>query len=240
MPKLILQFDGRVLRECVVGDAVTIGRLPDNTVVIDNPAVSGHHARVVKKGDECVLEDLESTNGTYVNDRHVTRHPLKNGDVILIGKHTLRFEHLVVQPAAAQKSIHDSGLSIKGDTVYLDTQKHREMLATLRPKAAPAAVPGAGKVAVLRVLDGKADQAEYRLEGRTSLIGASDEALVKLQGWFKPKVALAIARNGVGYVATHLGGRTLINNQAIAGRHELKDGDVLQVSGMTLEFRLEA
>lgn len=237
MPKLILQFDGRVLKECIVGAAVTIGRLPDNTVVIDNPAVSGHHARVVRNGDECVVEDLESTNGTYVNDRHVTRHVLKHGDLVLIGKHTLRFDHQTVQPAAPP-SITDSGLSIKGDTVYLDTQKHREMLATLRPKTAPAAA--AGKVAVLRVLDGKSDKSEYRLEGRTSLIGASDDALVKLQGWFKPKVALAIARNGVGYVATHLGGRTLVNNQAIGTRHELKDGDVLQVSGMTLEFRLEA
>lgn len=238
MPKLILQFDGRVLKECVVGAAVTIGRLPDNTVVIDNPAVSGHHARVVRNGAECVLEDLESTNGTYVNDRHVTKHVLKHGDVVLIGKHTLEFDHQTVQPAAAPP-IGDSALSIKGDTVYLDTQRHREMLATLRPKTAPAG-PGAGKVAVLRVLDGRSDKPEYRLEGRTSLIGASDEALVRLQGWFKPKVALAIARNGVGYVATHLGGRTLVNNQAIGGRHELKDGDVLQVSGMTLEFRLEA
>lgn len=237
MPKLILQFDGRVLKECVVGAAVTIGRLPDNTVVIDNPAVSGHHARVVRNGDDCVVEDLESTNGTYVNDRHVTRHTLKHGDVVLIGKHTLRFEHLAVQPAAPAAA--EPALSIKGDTVYLDTQKHREMLATLRPKTTPP-VAGAGKVAVLRVLDGKSDRPEYRLEGRTSLIGASDEALVKLQGWFKPKVALAIARNGVGYVATHLGGRALVNNQTIGGRHELKDGDVLQVSGMTLEFRLEA
>jgi pSer/pThr/pTyr-binding forkhead associated (FHA) protein len=237
MPKLILQFDGRVLKECVVGSAVTIGRLPDNTLVIENPAVSGHHARVVRQGDECVLEDLESTNGTYVNDRHVTRHVLKHGDAVLIGKHTLLFEHLVVQPAAPPK-ITDSSLSIKGDTVYLDTQKHREMLATLRPKPAPA--PGVPpKVGVLRVLDGPTAKSEYRLEGRTSLIGASDEALVKLQGWFKPKVALAIARNGVGYTATHLGGKALVNNQPVAGRHELKDGDVLQVSGMTLEFRLE-
>ena len=234
MPKLILQFDGRVLKECVVGSMVTIGRLPDNTVVIDNPAVSGHHARVVRNGDDCVVEDLESTNGTYVNDRHVTRHVLKHGDTMLIGKHSLRFESLVVQPAPPP----EPAISIKGDTVYLDTQKHREMLATLRPKSAP--VPGiTPKVGILRVLDGPGPKSEYRLEGRTSLIGASDEALVRLQGWFKPKVALAIARNGVGYTATHLGGKTLVNNQPVAGRHELKDGDVLQVGGMTLEFRLE-
>ena len=56
MPKLILQFEDRVLDECVIGpQGVKIGRLPDNHVVIDNPAVSGHHARVIRDGLHCIL-----------------------------------------------------------------------------------------------------------------------------------------------------------------------------------------
>jgi pSer/pThr/pTyr-binding forkhead associated (FHA) protein len=58
MPKLTLQFEGRLLKEYPVGVGLTIGRLPDNTVVIDNPAVSGHHARVFSDSGAVILEDL--------------------------------------------------------------------------------------------------------------------------------------------------------------------------------------
>ena len=93
MPKLILQLEELVLNEFVIGpQGVRIGRLPDNQVVIDNPAVSGHHARVVRDGLYCVLEDLQSTNGTFVNERPVTRRELRSGDVVRIGKHTLLFD----------------------------------------------------------------------------------------------------------------------------------------------------
>jgi hypothetical protein len=62
---------------------------------------------------------------------------------------------------------------------------------------------------------------------------------VRLEGWFKPNMAVAITRNSQGYVATSLGGRLLINNQPTRGRHELKDGDVLEVSGLTLAFSVK-
>ena len=92
MPKLILRFDERELQECAVGThPVTIGRLPDNMIVIDNPAVSGRHARVYQEGSHYVLEDLTSTNGTFVNDKPIARHTLLEGDVVLIGKQSLVF-----------------------------------------------------------------------------------------------------------------------------------------------------
>jgi cell shape-determining protein MreC len=86
-------------------------------------------------------------------------------------------------------------------------------------------------------MSGRSEHAEYELERHTSLIGRSATAQVQLQGWFKPYVAVAIARSGDSYVATLLGGKTLINNQPLAARHELKDGDILNVSGLTMEFR---
>ena len=83
MPKLILKFDDRELPECAVGThPVSIGRLPDNNIVIDNPAVSGRHARVYREGNHYVLEDLKSTNGTFVNDKPIARHTLLEGDVV--------------------------------------------------------------------------------------------------------------------------------------------------------------
>ncbi len=92
MPKLILKFDDRELQECAVGThPVTIGRLPDNMIVIDNPAVSGRHARVFREGNHYVVEDLKSTNGTFVNEKPIARHTLLDGDVVLVGKHSLVF-----------------------------------------------------------------------------------------------------------------------------------------------------
>jgi len=195
------------------------------------------------------VEDLKSTNGTFVNDRHVNRHTLENGDVVLVGKHKLVFERASVEEPAEPTTPRPAIKNLK-DTVYLDTKKHRELLATLRTarsdadKTAPrpaAKIPGgpaaAAKVGILRVVAGRAEQSEYILEAQTSLIGRSDIALVRLRGWFKPKVAVAIARNGAGYVVTPLGGKTLVNNQPLRERHGLKDGDILEVSGLTLEFR---
>jgi len=235
MPKLILQFEGRVLKEFAVGPMTTIGRLPDNTVVIENPAVSGHHARIVPDGDGLVLEDLESTNGTFVNEKPVVRHTLQHGDAVLVGKHKLLFDEsatVEVLPAP------ERNLKNLGDTVYLDTKKHRALLATLREaRARSNGRPALAPAGVLRVVEGRADRAEYRLEANTSLIGSADTALVRLRGWFKPKVAVAIARDRDGYVVTRLGGTTLINSEPLSGRQALTDGDILHVSGLTLEFR---
>ena len=92
MPRLILKLDERELHECAVGaHPVSIGRLPGNTVIIDHPAVSGRHARVYREVNDYVLEDLKSTNGTFVNDKPIERHLLLEGDLILIGTHTLSF-----------------------------------------------------------------------------------------------------------------------------------------------------
>ena len=73
MSKLTLQYEGIVLGT-TPGSGVTIGRLPDNAMIIDN-AVSGHHARVLLEGQQVVLEDLRSTNGTFIGNRPITTCP---------------------------------------------------------------------------------------------------------------------------------------------------------------------
>jgi pSer/pThr/pTyr-binding forkhead associated (FHA) protein len=245
MPKLIMKVDDRVVKEYVIGTSATIGRLPDNTVMIDNPAISSHHARIFHDGDRFIVEDLKSKNGTFVNDKLVlTRRSLQTGDVVLVGKHQLVFDEAVLVDDA------EAVLDDLGDTVYLDTQGHRELLAKLRAirwakkPAAEAAnepvepvVAEAPRVGILRVLAGPSQRPEYTLDANIALIGASDQALVRLQGWFKPKVAVGIARHDDGYVATPYGGEPQINNLPLRGRHNLKDGDVIDVSGVVLEFR---
>ena len=92
MARLILSLDGQVLAEYnMTKERYTVGRLPDNDVRIDNAAVSGHHGLIINILNDSFLEDLNSTNGTYVNGKLIKKHALTHGDVITIGHHHLRF-----------------------------------------------------------------------------------------------------------------------------------------------------
>ena len=118
MARLILSLDNQVLAEYnMTKERYTIGRLPDNDVRIDNPAVSGHHSLIINILNDSFLEDLNSTNGTYVNGKLIKKHALQHGDVITIGHHQLRFsdqhandseqdefEKTMVIPAAQQNA----------------------------------------------------------------------------------------------------------------------------------------
>jgi pSer/pThr/pTyr-binding forkhead associated (FHA) protein len=102
MARLILSLDGQVLAEYnMTKERYTVGRLPDNDVRIDNPAVSGHHSLIINILNDSFLEDLNSTNGTYVNGKLIKKHALQHGDVITIGHHQLRFSDQQV-PASEQ------------------------------------------------------------------------------------------------------------------------------------------
>lgn len=232
MPKLILQIDNRVLRTCVVDQRASIGRLPQNTVVVDHPAVSGHHATVFRDGEHFVIEDFASTNGTFVNGKRVSRQKLQDGDAVRFGKgkHAIVFDEHGGAGEVAEAAPPDIAAA-PGETVYLGADKHKALLAWIRSAQAPEG-------AVLRVLEGRADRTEYPLHAHTSVIGKSEAALVRLKGLFKPKEAVAIARSDDGYVATVLRGTTRINKQPIRERRLLADGDVLEVGGLMLEFKL--
>jgi len=142
MAKLYLTFEGRPLKEFTLSHGVvTIGRLPDNLVAVDNLAVSGHHAKVYWDSERYVVEDNGSTNGTYVNEQRITKHNLADGDKILIGKHTLEFVdewHEDGEPAAEQTHVTPPLPSMNA-TVVLDTKKAKEMLAQARASSAALA-----------------------------------------------------------------------------------------------------
>jgi predicted component of type VI protein secretion system len=263
MPKLVLLFEGRVLKETAVSltAPVTIGRLPDNAIVIDNSAVSSHHVRVAREGPQFMVEDLGSTNGTFVNGEKITKRALRHGDTILVGKHKLFFDRMgeaeFDTPDLAGPDMPDFG-----GTVILDADQQQRLLAAAQARIqargnagtvgtpppaeapaaapAPAATPKKAAVGRLHVISGHADLSEYRLDQSTSAIGRDRDAVVRLHGWFKPKVAVEIARMGESYVATPVAGRTLVNGQRLQGRRGLVHGDVLEVSGLELEFRLTA
>src|SRR5690242_1352559 len=92
MARLVLSLDNQVLAEYNMNkERYTIGRLPDNDIRIDNSAVSGHHSLIINILNDSFLEDLNSTNGTYVNGKLIKKHALQHGDVITCGHHQLRF-----------------------------------------------------------------------------------------------------------------------------------------------------
>ena len=92
MARLVLSLDGQLLAEYNMSkERYTVGRLPDNDIRIDNAAVSGHHALIINILNDSFLEDLNSTNGTYVNGKIVKKHALQHGDSITVGHHNLRF-----------------------------------------------------------------------------------------------------------------------------------------------------
>jgi pSer/pThr/pTyr-binding forkhead associated (FHA) protein len=247
MPKLILRFDDRELTECAVGvHPVSIGRLPDNLLVIDNPAVSGRHARVYKEGNHYVLEDLKSTNGTFVNDKPVARHTLLEGDIIVVGKHNLVFTLKGGEQSEDHKQ--EEALPEIGGTMMLDTEKQKHLLSGLdrgRPSQVydavvpKTAIPTAqGRIGTIKVVAGNTGQSEYVLAAVTTMIGKADTAQIRLKGWFKPQVAAAIARKGEGFTITPMGGKVSVNGEKVSGRRELISGDMIEVGGLTLEFTL--
>ena len=135
MARLILSLDNQVLAEYNMSkERYTIGRLPDNDVRIDNPAVSGHHSLIINILNDSFLEDLNSTNGTYVNGKLIKKHALQHGDVITIGHHQLRFSD---EPAAeAEQDEFEKTMVIPSG------QQSVEQLARAE-KAAEAAALGA-------------------------------------------------------------------------------------------------
>ncbi len=101
MAKLILSMDGLVLKEIPLAkERITIGRKPHNDIQIDNLAVSGEHAVIVTILADSFLEDLGSTNGTFVNGKTVKKHFLQNNDVIELGKYKLKYMSDVLPGAA--------------------------------------------------------------------------------------------------------------------------------------------
>ena len=132
MARLILSLDNQVLAEYnMTKERYTVGRLPDNDVRIDNPAVSGHHSLIINILNDSFLEDLNSTNGTYVNGKLIKKHALQHGDVITIGHHQLRFSDQQ-EPQAEQDEFEKTMVIPAG-------QENAEQLAAAE-KAADAAV----------------------------------------------------------------------------------------------------
>ena len=240
MAKLILKYEAAVLKEVNVGtQPLTIGRAPDNDIQVDNLAVSSHHAKIVNEGGKLVVEDLNSMNGTFVNNQRVKRVTLKPGDVVLVGKHTIEVRgEAEVPPVGGPVTAPKAVMPKMEETMVLDTKKRREMLAAAQAmgEGTQAAAPARIRIPSLVVLGGKTDQREYLLNNKLTVIGKSDMATVRLRGWFAPKVAAQINKRDDGYYIGTADKVPVVNGQSIHGPTRLNDGDTIELGKVKLSF----
>lgn len=230
MTKLILTFNKQVIKEIpFVKDSVTIGRHRDNDIVIDNLAVSSYHAKIDKVGPEFILTDLQSTNGTFVNEEKISVRRLSNGDNILIGKHKIIFV------SAGKKD--GPGLDAE-KTMLLETAKQKELLSkqeihTPQPK-------GPEKIGAINFIDGS-KLGEIELTKKLTKIGKADTSEIKLSGMFLGGTAATISRRPSGYTITFTGGMTKlkVNGKVVKGSVELKEFDTIELGSYKFQFYLK-
>ncbi len=126
MIKVRLQFKDKVLKEVrSIDREITIGRGVENVVRIDNPAVSKNHARIIKDQDQYVIEDLDSTNGTFIKEKPIRRLALRDDDEITIGKHTLK---IFLEETTGWRPCYNIKNMNADKTMVLETKAHKEII----------------------------------------------------------------------------------------------------------------
>jgi pSer/pThr/pTyr-binding forkhead associated (FHA) protein len=233
MARLVLSLDGQVMAEYNMNkERYTVGRLPDNDIRIDNPAVSGHHSLIINILNDSFLEDLNSTNGTYVNGKLIKKHALQHGDVITVGHHQLRF----VEDDEQQDEFEKTMVIQPSDR---PVEKLRAAGEKLDNAAGSASTTGARKAlgekeslrkAKLQVLSGAFAGRELDLTKALTTLG-------------RPGVQVAaITRRADGYFIVHVdsekeGDFPLVNGSSIGAQaRRLNDNDVIQLAGVKMGF----
>jgi pSer/pThr/pTyr-binding forkhead associated (FHA) protein len=236
MARLMLSLDGQVLAEYNMNkERYTIGRLPDNDIRIDNPAVSGHHSLIINILNDSFLEDLNSTNGTYVNGKLIKKHAMQHGDVITVGHHQLRF--VDQQDGEAESDDFEKTMVITSNSHGEDRIRRVGHAVEPAAQAVPtrngplplesvAALPKAK----LQVLSGAFAGRELELTKALTTLG-------------RPGVQVAaITRRSEGYFIVHVdSGKEndypLVNGVPIGPQaRRLNDNDVVQLAGVKMGF----
>jgi pSer/pThr/pTyr-binding forkhead associated (FHA) protein len=236
--KLILKFKDTVISEFELNqEETTIGRKPENTIHIDNLAVSSKHARVLKIGKKVILEDLGSTNGTLVNGQDTSKHILNNGDVITVGKHTLSFVALeddspVVAPAEEEEDDMDK-------TMIISSAAREEMMTESGASAKPSTASSPMVLAKVQYISGPLMGKVVELKSSLTSIGKGGSCKIKVKGLLVGKQAAVITRRPTGYHITYLEGmsKLKVNGEVVGSSPRvLKDGDIIELSDTKLEF----
>jgi predicted component of type VI protein secretion system len=233
MGKLVVSLDGVVIKEVqITKDKTTLGRRPYNDIVIDNLAVSGEHAVLQMVGADVFIEDLNSTNGTYINGKAIKKQLLTHNDTVEIGKYKIKFlvdesgeyeKTMIMRPgaAAAAAAAHAGAPTMPAPT-YASTPSNFGGLHSPPPPPAPPLQP-----ASIKVLNGAAAGREVTLSKVVTTVG-------------KPGVQVAsITKRPNGYAFAHVEGATRpsINGVPLVGDSvPLRNGDVIELAGTQMQF----
>ncbi len=232
--KLILRFKDSIISEYpLTAEETSIGRKPENSIHIDNLAVSGHHARVLKIGSKVILEDLSSTNGTLVNHKQITKHILKHGDSILIGKHTLTYVQVEDSPAVPDRESEEDDMD---KTMIISPQAKEALLSKSKPTA--ATMP----LAAVQIISGSQAGKSFDLTSSLTSLGKGDSCRIKAKGFIVGKQSAVITRRPTGYHITHLEGlsKAKVNGVSITSQPTtLEDSAIIELGDMKLEFFLK-
>ncbi|MBF0224217.1 MAG: FHA domain-containing protein [Desulfobacterales bacterium] len=233
MPKLILKFRNQVIKEYPLkkDKAITVGRRPNNDVVIENLAVSGNHAKIDPINDGYILTDLQSKNGTFVNEQLITSHRLKHGDLVTIGKHSLEFAY-----EDGELRLDDVPSSGKMEqTMVMDTDKYRAM----RSKGSTDDTKpskGGESIGILSYLSG--GDGEIDITKKIIKIGKDSTCDIIVKGMFVGKISFTISKRPNGYYLSYVGGlsKPKINGETIKESVMLNEFDVIEIGAAKLQF----
>jgi pSer/pThr/pTyr-binding forkhead associated (FHA) protein len=235
MARLILTLDGQVLAEYNMNkERYTVGRLPDNDIRIDNPAVSGHHSLIINILNDSFLEDLNSTNGTYVNGKLIKKHALQHGDVITCGHHQLRF----VEDDDAQQDEFEKTMVIQ------PSQRPVDKIQTARAVADEASGSTGATTSRRALPDGAQALKKAKLQVLSGAFAGRELELSKaLTTLGRPGVQVAaITRRSDGFYIVHVEADKpdnfpLVNGTPIGAQaRRLVDNDVIQLAGVKMGF----
>ena len=234
MPKLTLKFKNKSIGDFQLerGVSLTIGRRKNNDVVIDNLAVSGHHAKIDSVGEGFVLIDLQSKNGSFVNEQITNSHWLQRGDVINIGKHSLVFDY----GEGEQVSDDDSDKIEK--TMVMDTSQYRSMVRKSQPDVPKPLIRNnrsnmAGGLTFLAGGDGKVS-----LTDPITKIGKHPQSDIVIKGLWVGATAATISKRPDGFYLSYVGGmsKPKVNDKTIKHSILLNDLDVIDIGSTKLQF----
>ncbi len=231
MPLLTLKFKENVLGRYPIGRgaSVTIGRRKDNDIVIDNLAVSGHHARIDEVGEAFVLVDLQSKNGTFVNERMVASHRLKHRDVISIGKHQILFS---LEEAPAEEA---APLPAVDRTMVMDTPTYRSMV---EKSAAAPQTPTPRPPQGARLVYVSGGKGTLTVSGNLFTLGKDPACDLVVRGWRVGRTAATLSRRVDGWYLSFVGGwsRPRVNGRPLRAPVRLADLDVIALGTVQLQF----
>jgi len=235
MTKIILTFKGTLIKEYPLDKhTMSIGRESENDIKIDEIVVSRHHAKVLKLSGSCVIVDLESTNGTFVNRKRVTQATLYHEDEITIGKYTLIF----MDKTQIKRREKMPDTDVKRQHPRSNSEEERAF--DIRSKEGIGKTEEIENIASLSIISEQIGLPEIKLIKKITIIGAREDADIKLKGTFAPKVAALINKKPSGYsmIPSEEKSKVKINSRRITKQTTLADGDVIEIGSEKLLFSI--